>query len=103
MGAVCILARAVRDALGFFLVLLPDVAVDFTDVTVLCVCEVLVGFATAVDFAVVGLLDFAVVDFVEVDCTLAHNGIDKIHKPLARKTPPAARRMIVLALLNAPR
>lgn len=98
------MARAVLDGPGFFFALLPDVAVDFIEVTVLRVCDALVGFAVALDFSAVELLEAGfVVDFVVVDCAETHNGIDKIHKPPARKTPPAARRIIVLALLNAPR
>jgi hypothetical protein len=56
VGAVCILARAVRDVLEFFFVLLLDDEPDFTGVTVLCVCVALVGFAGVVDFADVELL-----------------------------------------------
>lgn len=105
VGAVCILARALRDAPDFFFVLLPDAAVDFTGVTVLCDCKALVDFAGAVDFADAELVaaDFFAVDFTEVDCATPQIGIDKIHKPPARNSPPAARRMFVFALLNAPR
>jgi hypothetical protein len=99
VGAVCILTRALRLD-GFFFVLLPD-GLDFTVVTVLCVCEALVELVGAVDFEAVELLD---VDFAVVDCAATHNGIKQIHNPPARKNPPAARRMIVFALfLNAPR
>lgn len=98
VGAVCILTRAVRDVAGFFFVL-PDV-LDFTGVTDFLVCEALVDLAGTADFAAVKFLE---VDFVAVDCAAAHNGVDQIHKPPARNNPPAARRIIVFTLLNAPR
>ena len=105
VGAVCIRTRAVRDAPDFFFVLVPDDELDFTGVTVLCVCEALVGLAGAVDFAVVELLatGFFVVDCVVVDCAATRNDVNKIHRPLASNNPPAARRIFVFALLNAPR
>jgi hypothetical protein len=81
---------------------LPEDEGDFTGVTVLCVvvCAVPASFAGDGDFVV---LEFAVVDFVAVDCIAALDGIAQTHKPPARKNPPAARRIIVFVLLNAPR
>jgi hypothetical protein len=98
VGAVCILARALRLD-GFFFVLLPDV-LDFTGVTVLCACEVLADFVAAVDFAAAEPVEL---DFFVVDCAAARKGVDKIHKPLASNNPPAARRIILFVFLNAPR
>lgn len=97
VGAVCILTRAVRDVAGFFFVL-PDV-LDFTGATDLFVCKAMGDLACAADFAV----EFLELDFVVVDCAATYNGADKIHKPPASNRPPAARRIIAFALLNAPR
>jgi hypothetical protein len=94
VGAICIRALAVRIVAGFFLVLLP-VELDFTGVVVFLVCEGLVDFADTAGFLVA-------VGFAVVDCAASIGGADKIHKPPASNSPPAAREILVCVLSNAP-
>jgi hypothetical protein len=99
VGAICILDFAVRDdAAALFFAAVEEDEPDFTVVVGFFVCAVvLVGFADALDFAA------ADVDVVAVDCAIAAGAIKQIHKPPAINSPPAARRILVCVLTNAPR
>jgi hypothetical protein len=99
VGAICILDFAVRVVVpGFFFAVVED-ELDFTGVTGFFACEeeALVDFTGDFAFAVVG------VDVVAVACAKAAGAIAQIHKPLANNSSPAARRIIVCRLTNAPR
>jgi hypothetical protein len=98
VGAICILDFAVRVvAPGFFFAAVEDEP-DFTGVTGFFACEeeVLVDFAGAFGFAA------AEVGAVAPDCAPARI-TQQIHKPPTINSPPAARRIIVCVLTNAPR
>jgi len=98
VGAICIRDFAVRtDVAALFFAAVED-ELDFTGAVVFFVCEVVL-----VDFA--GTFDFAAADVgvVVVDCATAAGAIAQIHKPPANNSPPAARRIIVCVLINAPR
>jgi hypothetical protein len=98
VGAICILDFAVRaDVAALFFAAVEDKPY-FTVVVGFFVCEeVLADFTGAFDFAA------ADVDVVAVDCAIAAGAIKQIHEPPAINSPPAARRILVCILTNAPR
>lgn len=98
VGAICILDFAVRVVAAFFFAAAVEVVPDFTGVAGFFACEevVLVDFAGAFGFAAVD------VDVEAADCAPAGIAL-QIHKPPAINSPPAARRIIVCVLTNAPR